>query len=303
MFNINNIKPTAKYDTTTYKWSVPGFARPLRIAHLSDLHNASFEWILPELEKYNPDLIAITGDLVNGYDLPYEPNELGLTPMFKSILPFEANIKPFLMRCVSLAPTYVSLGNHEWHASDRDIERFRKIGAIVLDNEWIELEYKFNNQNILLGGLTSQVMMGKRGYYRNHPEMKGYYPIRDRRKRRKRTDPPVLDYEFVDAFAALPGYKILLSHHPEYWAVKEPFLQNRSIDLVLSGHAHGGQIRIGRSNPHSLYAPGQGLFPKYAFGMHRSETSTLIVSRGLSNTVIIPRFGNPPEIVFIELSS
>jgi predicted MPP superfamily phosphohydrolase len=81
-----------------------------------------------------------------------------------------------------------------------------------------------------------------------------------------------------------------LCHHPEY---RDKYLKDRSIDLILSGHAHGGQIRLlGRG----LYAPGQGIFPKYTSGIH----ANMIISRGLSNTAgFIPRLFNPREIVYI----
>ena len=85
-----------------------------------------------------------------------------------------------------------------------------------------------------------------------------------------------------------PGYKILLSHHPEYWT----FLKRRSVDLVLSGHAHGGQIRL---FGHGLFAPGQGWWPELTSGVHDGR---LVISRGLSNTAaLVPRLFNPTEIV------
>ncbi|MBQ3816071.1 MAG: metallophosphoesterase, partial [Clostridia bacterium] len=63
----------------------------------------------------------------------------------------------------------------------------------------------------------------------------------------------------------MPGFHILLCHHPEYW---EPLVHGRRIELTVSGHAHGGQWRIfGRG----VYAPGQGLFPRYTSGLYRSE--------------------------------
>ncbi|MDO4272352.1 MAG: hypothetical protein Q4D16_01675 [Eubacteriales bacterium] len=67
------------------------------------------------------------------------------------------------------------------------------------------------------------------------------------------------------------------------------------IDLVLSGHAHGGQWRIGRQG---IYAPGQGWFPKLTGGV---ADGRMVISRGLSNTTKIPRFFNPREIVMVEV--
>jgi predicted MPP superfamily phosphohydrolase len=84
------------------------------------------------------------------------------------------------------------------------------------------------------------------------------------------------------------GYKILLSHHPEYYPLIEPYA-----DLILSGHAHGGQFRLfGRG----LFAPGQGFLPRYSKGMY----GKMCVSAGLTNTTWVPRINNPTELVIVE---
>lgn len=88
---------------------------------------------------------------------------------------------------------------------------------------------------------------------------------------------------------------ILLSHRPEWVS----HYADCGIPLVLSGHAHGGQIRLPRLG--ALFAPRQGFFPKYTAGMDRIGDTTLIVSRGLGNSVFPQRIGNPPELVSVEL--
>ena len=100
------------------------------------------------------------------------------------------------------------------------------------------------------------------------------------------------DISFIAEFEKVSGFKILLSHHPEYY---EPFLKDKGIDLIISGHAHGGQVRIGNQG---LYSPGQGLFPKYTSGIHDGK---LIVSRGIAGTELFPRINNKPEIVYIKI--
>ena len=98
---------------------------------------------------------------------------------------------------------------------------------------------------------------------------------------------------FLDRFAAAPGYRLLLSHHPEYY---DPYLRDRHFDLTVSGHAHGGQWRLfGRG----VYAPGQGLFPRYTSGFY--DDGHLLVSRGVKPS-LLPRFGNPREILLLRLS-
>ena len=95
------------------------------------------------------------------------------------------------------------------------------------------------------------------------------------------------------------SYKILLTHRPEKF---EEYTQY-DFDLILSGHAHGGQWRIpGILN--GLYAPNQGLFPKYAGGYYEIDDKKMIVSRGLAReSTLIPRFYNRPELVIIKLQN
>ena len=92
-------------------------------------------------------------------------------------------------------------------------------------------------------------------------------------------------------------YTILLSHRPEYYDL----YSQHGFDLVLSGHAHGGQWRIpGILN--GLYAPNQGIFPKYAGGLYEYKGGCLVVSRGLDRQgVKVPRIFNRPELVIIEV--
>lgn len=99
------------------------------------------------------------------------------------------------------------------------------------------------------------------------------------------------DFDWLDEFSRKDGYKILLCHHPEYYS----FLKDRDISLILSGHAHGGQIRIfGRG----IYAPGQGVLPKYTRGVYDGR---MVVSAGCVNTASVPRWGNHCEVVMIHL--
>ena len=98
--------------------------------------------------------------------------------------------------------------------------------------------------------------------------------------------------DMLPEFEALDGCKVLLCHRPEDYI---KYLRGKNLDLVLAGHAHGGQIRIGKQG---LYSPGQGLFPKYTKGVVRER---MIVSAGASNSILMPRWGNPCEVVFIEL--
>ena len=92
-------------------------------------------------------------------------------------------------------------------------------------------------------------------------------------------------------------FNILLSHRPEYF---EQYCESGA-DLILTGHTHGGQVILPFIG--GLYAPNQGMFPKYDKGIFTIGNSTMIISRGLGNSIMFPRLNNCPEIVCINLKS
>lgn len=101
-----------------------------------------------------------------------------------------------------------------------------------------------------------------------------------------------------DNFHFDESFNVLLIHRPEHF---EHYVE-MGFDLVLTGHAHGGQWRI-PSVLNGLYAPGQGFFPKYAGGLYESEGTTMIVSRGLAKeSTFIPRIFNRPELVVVDIT-
>lgn len=256
----------------------------LTLALVSDLHNRDGQPVLSSLRLQSPDIIVISGDLVVGK----RPGE------GKLVIEAAKNVLPFLSDCVKIAPTYVSIGNHEGLFCDEDMDILASTGVTVLDNRWIRKD------GLLIGGLTS----GSTMYYRqfrkkynteNHTAQR--YPYQPYSSDPEERHP---DSSWLDAFEQQVGYKILLCHHPEYWCLKEPMLIHRHIDLVLSGHAHGGQIRLWG---HGLYAPGQGWLPEYTGGIHNGSYGHMVVSRGLANTGgLIPRLFNPTELVYIRLA-
>lgn len=162
----------------------------------------------------------------------------------------------FLRECVKLAPTYFSYGNHERKFPVVSDREFASTGAEVFNNSYAR--YEFGDDVFAIGG---------------------HYPY--------------TDFDWMSDFEAEKGFKILICHHPEYY---NQGLKDKDFDLIVSGHAHGGQIRICNRG---VLAPGQGLFPKHTKGFIDNK---LIIGTGISNTGgIIPRLGNPTEVVVIHI--
>ena len=178
----------------------------------------------------------------------------------------------FLKFLSDTAPTFYSLGNHEIGLSESARGRISAAGVHLLDDSFEKIG------EVTVGGLTSGFFHAGIGNGRKNPRLFS-------------TPPP--DTSMLDSFEMEDGFKILLCHHPEYFP---EYIKERKIDLVLSGHAHGGQIRLfGRG----VLAPGQGLFPCYTSGVHEAR---LVISRGLANTAkLVPRLFNETELVIIKL--
>ncbi len=168
----------------------------------------------------------------------------------------------FLREVSKRYPSFCSLGNHEFKHGLEIREELAQTGVTLLDNAFVCFD------GLVVGGLTSGYEGKEQG-------------------RMKKT--PLPDISWLDGFCRAAGYRILLSHHPEYF----DFLKERAIDLIVSGHAHGGQWRLFGV---AIFAPGQGLLPRYTSGFYGGK---MFVSRGLSNQTHIPRIGNPEELVFL----
>ena len=166
-----------------------------------------------------------------------------------------------------IAPVYSSLGNHELsHPESDKIRKILKSHAVLLENEYTEVN--INGNEIRLGGLSDY-----------HPSFENLN-------------------EYLKDFADTEKFTLLLSHCPEYyiWGVDEV-----KIDLMLSGHTHGGQVIIPFKG--GLYAPEQGYFPKYDYGVFYEENTTLVITRGLGTSrQALPRFNNPPEVLCLTLT-
>ena len=243
---------------------------PLRIAHVSDQHERPYGKILRSLEQNRPDLICVTGDFFYG-----RPPKTGLKAEVAGVL-------PFFRACAQIAPCFVSLGNHEWLIMPEDIALIDETGVKLLDNTFVCRDIA--GAQLVLGGLSSARVSASQRLRKTGYDLRASDLYVHTAKA-----PPVLDW--LDAYCAAPGYHILLSHHPEYYP---RWLKDRDIPLILSGHAHGGQVRL---FGHGLFSPGQGLFPKLTNGI---TDGRLVISRGLANCQKVPRLFNPTEIVYVQ---
>ena len=255
--------------TKTYLIETPLLLKQsaIKIALISDLHSTIHgkdqTILIEKIKNANPDLIVLLGDI------------------FDDVAPM-TGAKLLLAGISDLAPMYYVTGNHERWSRDTEIIRKELLsyGVIILSDAYAKI--KINDDEIILAGIEDPAGIGKSG------------------KKLYKTPDYDLDAGMEKAFRELDEiqlYKILLAHRPE----KIETYKKYSFDLVLSGHTHGGQIRI----PYilnGLYAPNQGFFPKYAGGCYVHGNLTHIIGRGLSIKPWLPRICNPPELVIININ-
>lgn len=233
-----------------------------KIVQISDLHNA-------EIGDDNDKLIATIKQA--------NPDIIVITgDMIDSRRTDVEVALDFAEEAVKIAPCYYVNGNHELRVSEYEElkEGLNKLGVKVLENDKIELNRETSKISLL--GISD-------------PSFEATYLM---------TDEDKVAEVYLDKLAATDNnFKILLSHRPELF--EEYF--KAGIDLALSGHAHGGQIRLPLVG--GIIAPHQGLFPEYDGGLYIKEDTHMVVSRGIGNSLFPLRFNNRPEVVLIELQS
>ncbi|WP_078556701.1 metallophosphoesterase [Bacillus alkalicellulosilyticus] len=177
---------------------------------------------------------------------------------------------------VQVAPVYFVTGNHEWWSGQFDTleDKLKDIGVQVLRNEVQDIFVGTDNIQII--GVDDPANVGESAFERVK-----------------------LEENIVDAMQEIEedSFQILLSHRPELFSL----YSDNGFDIVFSGHAHGGQFRIPFVG--GLVAPNQGLFPKYTSGEYKMDDTTMIVNRGLGNSIIPIRVFNRPELVVVSLTS
>ena len=242
---------------------IPAAFSGFRIAQVSDLHNAEFG-------KNNTELLKLLSEsrsdiiVITGDLIDANHTDVGIA-------------LGFAQESVRIAPTYYVTGNHEAASPQYDTLKagLEEAGVIVLEDEAVSLER--NGETITLLGLGDPDFTVK-------GDMFGETSAMVSTKLRN-----LIDDE--------SRYTILLSHRPELFET----YTDGGIDLVFSGHAHGGQFRLPFIG--GLAAPNQGLFPQYDAGLYTDGGTSMVVSRGIGNSIIPFRFNNRPEIVLVELNA
>ena len=238
----------------------------LRIVQLSDLHNMHFGKkqvrLLEKVKALSPDLIVLTGDLADKRRTRDE-----------RFLP----AKELAEGLVKIAPVYAIMGNHETEKEriDSMTAVLTACGVTVLHNTAVP---------VLFGGYAFMLLGAA-----DIAESWALFP----------DDPEKGDEAHAKALQTLctqaEGFSILLSHRPHLISMYKAC----GVSLIFSGHAHGGQVRLPFIG--GLFAPEQGIFPKYTAGVHNLGNAHLVISRGLGNSRFPFRVFNRPEILSAEL--
>ena len=248
-------------DLEIYKYNVKSEDIPsefdnFRIVQISDLHNAEFG-------ENNEKLLLMLKQA--------DADIIAITGDMIDSRNTDVDVAiSFAQKAVNIAPVYYVNGNHE----SRVLGEYEKLkqgltdaGVNILENSSADIT--IGDEAITLIGI-------------NDPTFR--MDIVDDTMEQN------IAHQLVNVIPDNDNYKVLLAHRPEYFDVYAG-----NVDLVLSGHAHGGQFRIPFIG--GLVAPGQGFFPEYYEGSHIKENTEMIVSRGIGNSIIPFRINNKPEII------
>lgn len=267
---------------TNYKISsnrIPNAFDGVRFVVLADLHNNSFgrgnERLIKEINKANPKFIVIAGDLIVGKE--HCDYTVALSLMEKLSKQY---------------PIYYGFGNHEQRIMEGGdhcdenfnsyIHKLKNMGVHLINNETSTIYLKVEGKEIRKekedGIKITSVEIGKEYF-----------------KKFKKTD---METEYLQNLVGIPDnkcYNILIAHNPIYFKT----YINWGVDLVLSGHLHGGIARLPWLG--GVISPQYELFPKYDAGEFHENGQTMLVSRGLGTHTIKLRAFNRPELMVVTL--
>lgn len=258
----------SRLKTVHYTIQSDKLSAPVRIALLTDLHSCRYgenqKNLVEAVQKQKPDIVLLGGDIFDD-EMSYDNAEISIRQLAEEY------------------PCYYVTGNHEYWGYDVEtiLDIVKDCGVNILAGECDTIT--INGQTVSICGVDDPDVA--RYVSGGVPTMK---QLEYSEKAAQEAEQAIGEEIFT----------ILLSHRPELYET----YQNFDFDLVLSGHAHGGQWRIpGVLN--GLYVPDQGLFPEYAGGRYDTDGTTMIVSRGLAReTTQVPRIFNRPEVVIVDVN-
>lgn len=286
---VGNYLANQKIYITEYEISdeqIPTAFDGYRIIQVTDVHSIrsqeQADLLYTSVVDQEPDAVVITGDLVDSTCYTEENNALKAGTSDKMA---GQDTVDFVKRLTEHYYVYYVYGNHEMILLD-DVDNnpfklaMEEIGVIFLNNDGVKIT-KDEESIYMLGIQDPSTLYKDSDYveYESHTER-----INAMMKN-------------VMALKEEDLYTVVLSHRPEYFSEYVKY----DVDLLLTGHAHGGQVRLPGIG--GLYAPGQGWFPDYTDGLWEEKGTQMIVGRGIGNSVEIPRVFNPPEINTIILRS
>ncbi len=247
-----------------------------QIAQVSDLHNSHLtDETLDILWGLFPDLIAVTGDAVDSDHTDLE------------------TAKDFFMEAAKIAPCCYVTGNHEAWLSAQE---YAYLEQECYANTYSEPDTLIDGESRILHDAKLIMHLGEAEIAILGVDDPAFT-----------ADSETMDAPEPDAVTSLmlpqelqklagdAEFTVLLSHRPELFA---NYVQ-AGMDVVLTGHAHGGQFRLPFLG--GIYAPEQGFLPEYDAGVYAENGTAMVVSRGIGNSIFPVRFGNRPEIVMITL--
>ncbi|EKD23591.1 MAG: hypothetical protein ACD_81C00216G0002 [uncultured bacterium] len=259
---------------------LPDAFNGFRIVQLSDLHNKRFgkkqRYLIDSVRSAKPDIIVITGDIIgDGIFYDAEP-----------ALELACGLR-------DIAPVYYVTGNHEWDSKQFATlgKRLVECGVHMLDNRVETLPRK--SEMMAIAGIDDAA--------RYRSEFENDAPLDSLRNHTERGAEEMRrvirrELDIVQSEMEKGVFTILLAHRPEFLNTYARY----GVNLVFSGHAHGGQWNMPNVGP--LVAPGQGLFPKLVAGVHRQGKTTMVISRGIGNSgIAFQRLFNKPEVVVVAL--
>ena len=239
---------------------IPEAFSGFRIAQVSDLHNAEFG-------EGNSKLIELLSQT--------DPDMIVITGDLIDSRHTDSDLAlEFARQAIKIAPVYYVSGNHEARVREyADLKMgLAEAGVVVLENQTVQITRE--GKSITLIGIDD-------------PSFREDYLFGDAAS--------VTRAALAELQNESDGYTVLLAHRPELFDI---YVES-GVDLVFSGHAHGGQFRLPFIG--GLVAPNQGFFPNYDAGLFSEDNTAMIVSRGVGNSIIPMRFNNRPEIVVVEL--